>query len=135
MPRDDSPAGSLVSLVLRLAAASLFAANAIGKFMAGSSAMLGYFKSLFHTSWLPSVVVSATALTTPYLEALLAIWLLAGISLRFAWLASALYMIILAFGMVVAQQYDVAAHNYLYVLLFCVGLYFSDSDRVHIRKQ
>lgn len=131
----NQDASALISLVLRLAAFSLFIANAIGKFLGGPAGLLAYFDHLFHSSWLPTVVVAATAYSAPYLEAVIGIWLLLGMRLRVAWLVAALYMVVLAFGMVVAQQYDTAAHNYLYVALFCAGLHFSSSDRWHFGAQ
>lgn len=123
-----------ISLILRLAAFSLFLANAVGKFIGGSAGLVGYFHHVFQATWIPSPLVTATAYTTPYFEAIFALWLLSGVQLRIAWVCASLYMVALAFGMAVAQQYDTAAHNYTYVLLFCIGIYFSAEDRWHFGK-
>ena len=49
-----------------------------------------------------------------------------------AWIFTSLVTISLAFGMVVARKYDVAADNYFYVFLCCAGLYFSQFDRFSV---
>jgi uncharacterized membrane protein YphA (DoxX/SURF4 family) len=131
---DSDNNASWISAVLRLAAFSLFFANAVGKFIGGSAGLVEYFHHIFQSTWLPSPLVTATAYVTPYVEMIFALWLLLGTRLRIAWICASLYMITLAFGMAVAQQYDTAAHNYLYVLLFCAGLYFSAQDRWHLGK-
>jgi uncharacterized membrane protein YphA (DoxX/SURF4 family) len=134
MDLEDQTSSAQISLILRLAAFSLFFANAVGKFIGGPAGLASYFEHLFHSSWLPSALVNSTAYSTPYVETLIALWLLMGLRLRLAWVCASLYMIALAFGMVVAQQYDMAAHNYVYVAIFSAGLYFSPRDRWHIGK-
>jgi len=114
-----------------LAAASLFGANAIGKFIGGSAGLVAYFLHTFQSTWLPGILVVSTAYAAPYIELILTVWLLVGVRLRAAWFFSSVYMIILAFGMAVAQQYDIAAHNFFYTGLFAAGLYFSGSDLWH----
>ncbi len=124
-----------VSLILRVAIASLFVATSVGRFqkgMAGVEAVVGYFQSMFKDTWLPMPLVTLHAHLLPYIEALIPIWLIVGWRLRYAWVFTSLFMVTLAFGMTVVQKYDVAATNFLYVLICCWGLYFSRYDRLSV---
>ncbi len=120
---------SWVSLILRIAMASLFAAASIEKFSGGLDAVAADFQGLFEPTWLPLPLVSIHARIIPFAEVLIAIWLLTGLYLKFAWIFTGFVTISLALGMVVAAQYDAAANNYFYVFLCCVGLYFCPLDR------
>ncbi len=120
---------SWISLILRIAMASLFAVASINKFAGGLSGVAAYFQSVFEPTWLPLPLVAIHAKVIPFAEGLIAIWLLVGLHLRLAWFFTGFVTISLAFGMAVASKYDVAANNYFYVLLCCAGLYFSPLDR------
>ena len=116
-----------VSLVLRLAIASLFIATAVSKFQTGLGQLVPYFQSTFKGTWLPMPLVTLYAWLIPWIEALIPLWLLSGIRLKSAWFFTALFMVSLGFGLVVAKS-PVAASNYMYVLICCAGLYFSPYD-------
>jgi uncharacterized membrane protein YphA (DoxX/SURF4 family) len=120
------------SLILRLAIASLFFAAAFGKFSGGLDGVVGYFQSVFAETWLPMWLVTLHARVIPFIELLIPIWLILGFKLRLAWFVTGLTTVSLAFGMMVARQYDVAADNYLYVLMSVAGLYFSQFDCLSI---
>lgn len=134
-PLEKETAGWWASLVLRLAMSSLFFAAAVAKLKGGWTsihATVESFQKMFAQTWLPGPLVTMQAYTTPFAEAILSVWLVVGLRLRLAWLVTGLYMIALAFGMAVAGKHDVAANNYLYVLISAVGLYFSQYDRCRI---
>lgn len=120
------------SLILRLAMASLFVGAVVPKFLGGVGNTVGYFQKTFEGSWLPMPLVTLHARWVPWIELALPIWLVIGWRLRWAWLATGLFLTSLAFGMVVAQQGDTAAHNYTLVLMACAGLYFSRFDRCSV---
>ncbi len=123
--------GAFISLVLRLALASLLVATAVPKFLGGPGSTVSFFQKVFKDSWLPLPLVTFQALIVPWVEAILPVWIMTGFRLRWARFAAGIYMISLAFGMVVAKQFDTAAHNYFYVLMCCAGLYFSRFDRLN----
>lgn len=129
MNEDRNVEGGWISLVLRLAVASLFTATAAAKFINGLDGVAAQFQTIFQATWLPMPLVALHARAVPFIEALIPIWLVVGFRLRWAWIFTALFMVSLAFGMGVAKQYATAADNYLYVLIFCAGLYFSRFDR------
>ncbi len=124
--------GCWISLIVRVAMASLFAAAAIPKWMGGPESMVEPFRAMFKESWFPRGLVDFPARILPSVETLLPIWLLTGRRLRDAWIVTALFLVSLAFGMAVAKQGDTAAHNYLLVLIACAGLYFSPDDKIGI---
>lgn len=118
----------LISLILRLAISSLFIATATAKFTGGLGGVVQYFHMAFKDSWLPMWLVSLQAHLIPWAEALIPIWLLTGYKLKAGWVFTALVLVSLSFGMAVLGKFDIASHNYIYVLIACAGLYFSKYD-------
>lgn len=123
---------SAISLILRVAVASLFVAAAVGKFTNGLDGVVQYFQATFKDTWLPTSMVTIHARITPFAELLIPIWLIVGYHLRIAWIFTGLFTVSLAFGMMVAGKYPIAANNYFYVLLICAGLYFSPYDKLSV---
>lgn len=124
---------SWISLILRVAMASLFAVAAYGKFtgLENYAAMvMGMFKDTFLPGWLLSPYVNLL----PYAEALAAVWLLVGVNLREAWVFTAFLLVSLAFGMIVAKQGTTASENYIYAVIACLGLYVSRYDQCALGK-
>lgn len=127
--------GQWVSLVLRLAVASLFFAAAVRKLQGGMETIqktARFFQATFENTWLPARLVNIHAYATPFVEALIVIWLISGFRLKAGWVFTALFMTSLAFGMSVVGRFDTAADNYIYVLICCAGLLLSRYDRVQI---
>ncbi len=127
--------GQWASIVLRLAVGSLFLAAAVRKLQGGMETIqktVQYFQSTFENTWLPAKLVTFHGSITPFVEALIVIWLISGFRLKAGWVLTALFMTSLAFGMSVAGQFDTAANNYTYVLICCAGLWLSRYDRVRI---
>ncbi len=131
----EAGVGRFVSLILRLAVASLFLAAAVGKLKGGWETLDGvvaYFQQTFANTWLPAGMVTLHARITPFVEAIIVLWLVVGYKLKAGWCLTGLFMISLAFGMAVAGKHDTASNNYVYVLICCAGLYFSRHDRYSI---
>ncbi|HNQ22066.1 MAG TPA: hypothetical protein PKK06_03130 [Phycisphaerae bacterium] len=126
------------SVVMRLAVASLFLSAAVSKWKGGWESVRGtvvYFQNAFAQTWLPAPLVTLHGYLTPFVEASIVVWLLIGWRLRIAWVYTSVFMISLAFGMSVAGKHDVAAQNFNYVLICCVGLYLSRFDRFHLGRR
>lgn len=120
------------SLVIRPAVASLFFAAAVRKLQGGAETIqktVRFFQTTFENTWLPATLVNAHAYTTPFVEAMIVIWLISGVRLMAAWVFTAMFATSLAFGMSVAGKFDTAADNYSYVLICCAGLLLSRYDR------
>ncbi len=132
---DASDVRQWASLVIRLAVGSLFLAAAIRKLQGGMETIrktVRFFETTFENTWLPDKLVTAHAYATPFVEAILVIWLISGFRLTAAWVFTALFTTSLAFGMSVAGKFDTAADNYTYVLICCAGLLLSRHDRLRI---
>jgi thiosulfate dehydrogenase [quinone] large subunit len=125
---------SWVSYILRLAMASLFLVAGINKFVMGLTNSAQYVIGTFAKTWLPTALVAPYAYALPFVEVLVAVWLLSGIKLKEAWIFTAVLFVSLGFGMAVAQQYPTAASNYVYVVIACLGLYVSKYDRCALGK-
>ena len=123
--------GCWVSLILRLAMATLFIGAVVPKWTAPPGSLVASFEAMFKDTWLPMELVRMKARAVPWIETILPIWLILGFRLRWAWVATALFLTSLAFGMVVAKAPN-AALTYLYVLIACVGLYFSQFDKLNL---
>ncbi len=132
----EQSAGAWASLMLRLTIASLFVAAVVPKWMQGLGApraLADTFVKTFENGWLPIALVRPMGYLNPLIETLIPIWLVLGIWLRAAWVFTTLFLISLAFGMASLGKHDVAANNYTYVLIACVGLYMSRYDRFSLR--
>ena len=130
MEKTDHPERAWISLILRVAMAALFTAAVVPKFQRGLESIVVLFQGAFKDSWLPMPLVTLHARLVPWIELLLPLWLVAGWKLRWAWVTAALFMTTLAFGMLVTEKGgSVAAANFNYMLICCVGLYFSRYDR------
>ncbi len=128
----DCSKESWISFILRMAMASLFAVAAFDKFHGGLNGVVTSFTEMFKDSFLPLPLVALYARLIPFVETVIALWLILGIRLKAAWIFTAFTLISLAFGMVVARQGQTAAENYVYVLMACAGLYFSEFDTCHL---
>ena len=117
-----------ISFILRIAMASLFAVAALSKFIGGLEGVAASFTGMFKDTFLPSALVALYAYVLPWVEALIAVWLILGIRLKAAWILTAFTLISLAFGLMVAHQ-DTVSQIYIYLLAACAGLYFSEFDK------
>lgn len=115
-----------ISLILRIAMASLFFVAALGKFMMGLDGTSGYILSAFKDTFLPSWMLAPYSYILPFAEALIAVWLLTGYKLRTGWVFTAFVLVTLAFGLAVSKQS--AADVYIYILVACLGIYLSRYD-------
>src|SRR3989338_4657615 len=125
-------AGCGISLLLRISMIVLFGTAGLDKFAGGLDNVVGYFQATFKDTWLPMPLVTFHARITPFVEVLIALWLLVGYRLKLAWMVTGLFTITLAFGMLVGKQVPFVANNFFYVFLFCVGLYFCGQDKCSV---
>jgi hypothetical protein len=128
MINKNDPELSWISLILRAAVVSIFAVAAFGKFSAGLGNYADHMAGMFKDTFLPDWLLIPYINILPFAETLIAIWLLVGINLRYAWIFTALVLLSLGFGMVVAKQGSVASENYLYMMMACLGIYLSKYD-------
>lgn len=120
----------VLSLLLRLSMGTLFLGAAIIKIPGGTEGTVSYYMSMFEKSMLPVFLVKMHASVILFVELGLALWLLSGHKLKAAWLASALTLISLAFGMIFVHKFDVVSDNYVYVLISGVGYILASYDQL-----
>ncbi len=123
----------LVSILLRLSIGTLFLGAAIIKVKGGIDGSIAYYTSIFEKTIFPLFLVKMHASIIMPLEFILAIWLFSGFKLKTAWIASAVTLVTLAFGMIFAYKFDVTSDNYLYVLICCLGILLSPYDKFIIQ--
>ena len=119
----------LISLLTRLAIAALFGAAAINKFVGGIPGVVAYFQKTFESTWLPGWLVTLQANQIAYLEALVALWLVAGYRLQFGWFFTGLVLVSLVFGNQVSMNFPAASGGTVYIIVVCIGIYVSRFDR------
>ena len=119
-----------ISIILRLAMASLFAVAASYKFIGGIGKTVSTFQEMFKATWLPMFLVTPYAYAIAFAEVLIALWLLSGYKLRAGWIFTSFVLISLAFGLTVAKQSS--ADMYIYLVIACGGIYVSRYDHCGI---
>ena len=124
----NNPEQSWISLILRIAVASIFAVAAYGKFSAGLGNYAAGMTAMFKDTILPGWLLVPYINVLPFAESLIVIWLLVGVKLREAWIFAAFVLLTLGFGMVVAKQGATASENFIYMLMACLGIYLSKYD-------
>lgn len=118
-PGLDPRALAWTSVISRAAIASMYAATSIRYLVNGTAGVLHYTERQMAHTWLPMPIVSTFGRAIPWLELVIWLWLLVGYRLRTAWVATALYTVILGFGNMLALQ---NVNDYLHVLLCLAGL-------------
>ncbi len=122
-----------LSVLMRLSIGSLMFVAALTKLPNGIDGTVGYFTIIFEKSLLPLFLVKLYASTIMIVEFAVAAWLLSGYKLKAAWIATGLLLVSLAVGMLFAGKYDVAASNYVYVVIAGIGLLSSSYDRWKVK--
>ncbi len=87
------------------------------KWIGGPSAFVGFFASKFAGTWIPHPLLLLTGWGIMCAEPLLGLWLVSGAAAQWAWLLTALFMFVLAFGMTVAQDAATVASNWHYFFI------------------
>jgi hypothetical protein len=121
-----------ISLILRVAVASIFGVAAFGKFSMGLGNYAAHMMIMFQNTFLPGFLLKPYIWVLPFAESLIVLWLLSGVKLREAWVFTAFVLLTLGFGMIVAQQGTVASENFIYMLIACLGVYMSKYDGCRI---
>ena len=85
-------------------------------------------------TWLPAPLVSATGFALPFIEILLGGLLVIGFLLRPALVAGLVVMIVLTFGVCLAQNWPVASEQLIYMLAYAALLAFLRYDRFSLDR-
>lgn len=122
----------LVSVLLRIGVAVLFLVTAFNKFNGGLASITNIFSYILTQTGLPQDLVVRVERLLPYAEVGMGLWLITGIQLRWAWFCSGILMVMLCFGLLMAEDYARVADNFHYLLIIAAGLFFSRYDHFHL---
>ncbi len=125
----NHPEQCWISLILRIAIASIFAVAVYGKFAIGLGNYAANMTAMFKDTFLPGWLLAPYINILPFAEILIAVWLLVGIKLRAGWIFTAFVLLTLGFGMMVGRQSAIASENYIYMMMACLGIYLSKYDK------
>jgi thiosulfate dehydrogenase [quinone] large subunit len=113
---------------LSLAHALLRIGLGINFFMHGLSrvpnlaAFVLHTEQMFAKTWLPMPIVIATGYTIPFIELALGAALILGLFLRPVLVAGFLFLFMLTFGVCLAQNWDVATEQLIYMIALAILL-------------
>lgn len=125
------------AFLIRFGLGVLMLVASVGKFILPSGAKFPqvkpefyqYIEKTFGTSGLPGFMWQPFGHAIPWIELALGILLILGIARFWVGIGGALYMLGLAFGMMIARQHATVANNYIYFGLFAAYVILSRHDR------
>ncbi len=114
-----------ISFLLRLAVGTLFGIIGVAQVQTTADTLTSVYAEGFYGSILPESLVIGFLGLLPYVELLLAVWLIVGVFQKWAWVLSGFLLIALSMGLLMLNETQAAADNFLFLLLVVAGLYFS----------
>ena len=128
-PLSDKP---IAYALLRLALGVNFAGHGLIRLHHGVAAFAHTTAAHLATSPLPPTLVLPFAYAIPFVEAALGLALLLGLATRAALITGALFMMALTIGVTANQQWDIAAQQLLYSLLFFLLLFLREHNTLSL---
>ncbi len=123
---------SLAYALLRIALGVNFAGHGLTRIHNGVAAFAHTTAAHLATAPLPPLLVLPFAYAIPFLEAALGLTLLLGLATRVSLIAGALFMMALTIGVTANQQWDIAAQQLLYSLLFSLLLFLREHNTLSL---
>ena len=124
-----SPDGAAAALI-RVSLGVLFFFAGLGKFLApiGVAGVSEALSKGFEQTYLPMALVKLFLLPLPYLEVITGILLILGLCTIESLIFAGLLLISLALGKLVQMDYPTVSHNFIYVFMAAIGLWFAARD-------
>lgn len=116
------------AFLLRLGLGVLMLYAGAAKFMNGLPKFHQSMEAMFGPTWMPGIMWRPYAYAIPYVEIVLGVLLIVGVLRFWVGIATALYILGLAFGMQVMQQHDTVADNYVYFAMAVAYVILSRHD-------
>lgn len=120
------------TLLLRLALGLMFLTAGVGKISHGVGGFVQYLLEQFKGTFLPAFFLQSFGYVLPFAETAIGALLLAGLFTRPAFFFASLLSISLFWGQFLIGQYDVAAHNAIYVLFAVLSLRWSSDNMLSL---
>jgi thiosulfate dehydrogenase (quinone) large subunit len=116
-------------LLLRLTLGANIFLHGFSRLIGGHAAFAAYMDKQMHNAPLPGFLVHFVATVLPWCEATVGLLLVLGLWTSAALMAGSLLMLTLQIGTCLAQNWDVAGGQLMYVLLFFVLLTYAERNR------
>lgn len=120
------------SFLLRLGVGVLFLTTAANKFAGGLDGFRGYIRDQFADTFLPAFAYVPFAWVLPWAELALGGLIVLGLLRTYVLGLGALFMLALAFGKMVTQDYATVSNNLLYVAFYVALLFMTPWDRIKL---
>ncbi len=89
----------------------------LAKWLGGAAGFVAFITSAFSKTWIPEPLLLLTGWGILIAEPLLGIWLVLGLTKRWAWISAAGLMFLLTFGQTVIKEHSTVANNWQYLVL------------------
>ncbi len=89
----------------------------LAKWLGGSVGFVGFIASAFSKTWIPEPLLLLTGWGILLAEPVIGIWLVLGLTKRWAWISAAALMFLLTFGQTVIKEHSTVANNWQYFVL------------------
>ena len=132
MPHDCRHEYVWGAFLLRVSLGMLLLVAGLDKFIGGLAEARAGIEGMFAKSWLPPALYVPFIVSIPYAEVILGGLIILGLFRHFfLWLGS-LYMLALAFGVMVIGNWDITFRNVVYVGLFAAAFFATPWDRIKL---
>jgi len=131
-PSDTRPTISnqqLAYALLRVTLGANLFLHGVARFLAGHAAFLAYLEKQMQSAPIPAWFLPPFAWALPFFETFVGLFLLAGLFTRSALIIGGLVMLILQIGTCLAQNWQIAEDQLIYVIIYFILLTFLDHNR------
>jgi thiosulfate dehydrogenase [quinone] large subunit len=115
--------------LLRVTLGTNLLLHGVTRIIAGHAVFLAYITKQMQSAPLPSWFLAPFSYALPWMEALVGLFLLVGFFTRNTLIAGCLVMLLLQIGTCLAQNWQVAGDQLLYVVIYFILLSFVDRNR------
>ena len=119
----------LAYALLRIIFGTNILLHGVSRLMAGHAAFFAYISKQMASAPLPSWILPAFTYALPWIEAVVGLLILTGLFTRNALIAGGVMMLILQVGVCLAQEWQVASDQLIYVAIYCALIGFVARNR------
>jgi thiosulfate dehydrogenase [quinone] large subunit len=116
-------------LLLRVTVGVNFLLHGVSRLLADHAIFAAYLDKQMHATIIPASLVHLVAVVLPWCEATVGFLLLLGLLTPVVLIAASLLMLLLQTGVCLAQNWEAAGSQLIYVLLLFILLTWSDRNR------
>ncbi len=127
--RGETSNPELAYALLRVTFGANLFLHGVGRLLAGHAAFYAYIAKQMQGAPVPAWFLPPFTYALPWLEAVVGLLLLVGLFTRGALVAGALLMLALQIGSCLAQNWQVASEQLIYVVIYFILLSFVDRNR------